>query len=323
VERPVATPPEPPSWERTITATLAGLAIGAVALLIAVLILWMLSLAEPFDDGHDVFGWPLPVVDGWSLLADVARLSIACALLTLGLQAAVHRIVPGWTLRRGPIALTIAFAWIPFPGSATIVSIALIAVAVRAFGLAPAPSPRWSIRHRALAGLAVTPALLLGLAYQPLHPLVIESDVLAFFGDTTAVRLEASRRSSRSLSFLVLNDGPSDVTLQSIRPRPPVGEDWLAGNAEALFVASGQQIIDPSSGYEKAQPIAGTTLAPGEDRFVTIELRADACRGQQRRLVQVAHVEARLKTLGIERTQRFDVEPEIDIHCGGVRAAQS
>jgi hypothetical protein len=316
--RSVPDAPQRPTYARIALATLVGLALGVPALMLATGIGWALRLGTLFHDAHDPVAWTVPIVDAWSLLADVTRLLLVCAVLTQTLALAVRWCIAGWELRPVPVAAAIALAWIPVPGPATLASVVLLVLAVGAVGLTPAPAPSWSHRRQTIAAFTITPLVLAGLAYQPLHPLVIDGDgpSLGLRSYYATIAGSYGSRSWEAMSFDVANRGPAAITLHEVRPLPGDAETWDTSTPSPLFAARGARILDRWSGSVDAwHPIAGTTLAPGDAVTIEIALRRSACR-ELRSSLRVGRVEARFEMLGIERIQRFDVEPISGLACG-------
>jgi hypothetical protein len=145
----------------------------------------------------------------------------------------------------------------------------------------------------AVASLAVT------FSYQPLHPLLA-----SFTGrddPLSSISLGSQEPLGRYLAFAFDNAGADAVVVRSIRP--------VGANVRSLDVV-------PYGGMQWT----GRTISRGATAQGALRLSDAACakRAVHRRIppVRIVELEVRVETLGLVRTQRFDVSPPAELYCG-------
>jgi hypothetical protein len=292
-----APPAKRPSWPWTVVATLLALLAGAITARIA---LWTVESLQLLPQNIVVArGVPWPATDAWSLAADAGvalLIGYACAWwLQLMVRLRTSR---AWDLRLWPVACAVALATATEtagPTAASLTGLALIVVVAQAVALRPASAKR----RATTATTAVVAALLLAatLSYQPLNPLLA-----TFSGQENqlmSLSFGPQESSSRLLAFAFENGGIDTIAVHSIHP--------IGTNVKLLDVD------------RYAPAFTSDTLARGAVLQGSLRLSRASCATEaaRRRIppVTVTRVDVRVTTLGMVRTQRFDVKPAVDLYC--------
>jgi len=289
---------DPPGW----TWLAASLVICAIVSYLALAVMLQLSqlgrlLPSNLSYDDNTFGWPWPVTDAWSLLANVGQALLVGFALAGTLRLAVQRLWRDWELRAWPIAI----AWaIGAPASSTLAASALIVVVARTIALRPAVTPRPRPRRVVVLALAFGAMVLTvaSLSYQPLHPL------LATFSDRQNPLVSTDLgpefpESPQSLGFAVRNDGVAAVQIRSMR---------AVGWETSVVVVERSERSPTGGSLARHGELAGTIrLASGFCQTPAAGLRQPAA--------TVTALEVRYKALGAERVQRLKVSPSENLFC--------
>jgi len=267
-------------------------AIGASALLLGASSLRLV----PVGVLGGVPGGTWPITDAWSLTASAGVALLYGYAFAWVLRSAVRSRM--WELRLGPVACTMALATASDSTFACLTAFTLVVVVARAVALRRA-SAAGQRPTSGLVKMAVAAGLMLvlTLSYQPLHPLLA-----AFPGQNNgmmSLSLEPEDSYVRLLGFAFENGGTGTVTVRSLR-------------------ATGRRVrlLDVES---YGLPFAGMTLRRGVTVQGGLRLSKATCAtpAARRRIppVTVDGLEVRVETLGLVRTQRFDVDPPADVYC--------
>jgi hypothetical protein len=117
----------------------------------------------------------------------------------------------------------------------------------------------------------------------------------------SSISLGAQEPLGRYLAFAFDNAGADAVVVRSIRP--------VGAHVRALDVV-------PYAGMQWS----GRTISRGATAQGALRLSDEACakRAVRHRIppVRIVGLEVRVETLGLVRTQRFDVDPPAELYCG-------
>ncbi|HEX7290247.1 MAG TPA: hypothetical protein VF250_03880 [Conexibacter sp.] len=245
--------------------------------------------------------WTWQVTDAWSLTANLGVALLFGYAFAVVLRWAVRTRPAAWDLKLWPVACTMALATGSGDGVAGLTAFVLIVVVARAVCLLPASADRWRPRSTVVATTAVGAAALLVVtfSYQPLHPLLA-----SFTGRNdplSSISLGSQQPLGRYLAFAFDNAGADAVIVRSIRP--------VGVNARVLDVV-------PYGGMRWT----GRTISRGTTAQGALRLSDAACArpALRRRIppVRIVGLEVRFETLGLVRTQHFDVSPPAELYCG-------
>ncbi|HKG39643.1 MAG TPA: hypothetical protein VKB25_11685 [Conexibacter sp.] len=245
--------------------------------------------------------WTRQVTDAWSLTANLGVALLFGYAFAIVLRSAVRTRPAAWDLKLWPVACTMALATGSDGGTAGLTAFALIVVVAKAVSLRLTSADRRRPRNAVVATTAICAIalLILTFSYQPLHPLLASftgrSDPLS------SLSLDSQEPLGRFLAFAFDNAGADAVVVRSIRP--------VGTNARELDVV-------PYGGVRWA----GRTIPRGATAQGALRLSDEACaKGALRHRippVTIVGLEVRVETLGLVRTQRFDVSPSAALYCG-------
>jgi len=241
-------------------------------------------------------GGTWPITDAWSLTASAGVALLHGYAFAWVLRTAVRARI--WDLRLGPVACAMALATASDSTFAGLTALTLVIVLARAVALRPVSAAG----QRPTSGLVKTAVaaalmLVLTLSYQPLHPLMA-----AFPGQNNgmmSLSLGPEGSYVRLLGFAFENGRTGTVTVRSVR-------------------ATGRKVklLDVES---YGVPFAGMTLPRGATVQGGLRLSKATCATPAARRqippVTIDGLEVRVETLGLVRTQRFDVDPPADLYC--------
>ena len=261
----------------------------------------LLSLAGLLPDSSTSgMGWPWHATDAWSLLSDASVLLIVSVVMALWLRRFVRNGGDGWDLRLWPIVAAAALLFALPERQVTVLRLddsestvdivslgplVLLVVLARQLALTRRHDPQPDRRSARAIALGGAVALLVAISYQPLHPLTAED----LGGD------------ARAVDFQLLNEGLA-ARLRSV--------DVVSDGASA--VATELDRIGSAG-----RPLGDGRLARGDRLNVVVRLAPPVCRGASRRAAAtiVSAIEVHIDTLGLARTQRFDVSPPARLRC--------
>jgi hypothetical protein len=293
----VSVPAQRPGWLWTILMSIVCAlisAIGGRALLSGA------SVLRLVPDGvvSSGPGWTWPITDAWSLGANAGVALLYGYSFAWVLRRAVRSRSWTWDLRLWPVAFAMALATALEPTLAGLTGFTLVVVVAQAVVLRPASEAgRRSTTELVATVAAAALMLVLTLSYQPLHPLLA-----AFPGqDSRMMSLSFGPADPRDplLGFAFENGGTGTVTVRSVHA--------TGRNVGLLDVAS------------YGLPFARMTLPRGAIAQGGLRLSKATCATPAARrripLVTIDGLEVRVETLGLVRTQRFDVDPPADLYC--------
>lgn len=287
---------------------IASAAVAGLGMMLALQVPVELRLL-PSEAAWGQLGWPWPVTDAWSFAGNLGQALLVGFAFAWLLRVGVRRASRNADLRLWPAAAAMALvlASRPLEGDG-LALLALLVVVAKAVALKPRATERAPHRPAVTAAIAVGAGVLLiaSFAYQPTHPLIVA--FAARQNPLSQYQLDPLKPPDRRLGFTVTNEGLGDATVTSIRatgaPSAPMD---VAKTAELDAVVTG------------GRPLAGTTLLHGQTLHGKLVLPRAAC--EQLPLVDavpavvVYGLEMRVETLGMVRTQRFDVVPPARLFC--------
>jgi hypothetical protein len=306
-----AQPAERPGWWSTIGAVLAG-TITAFACCVAGLFAASALQLLPFDNrqssGH---GWPFAIDSAWSVAADLGPMlavgfvfaGTTCWYLTQ--RTGVHP--PRW-----PLALVAAaVGWFPLDGEQhgfLLISggaaFAVVVIAARSLALVERRPMPWS--RPLIAALAAIVVALGGVSvsYGALHPLrAANIDPVA---TVTLHRAGATR-----LTIDLDNRGLTAVRIHDVRlvGAPGLGIDRARVDDPVRNVAPTME--------ELFTDLRDTRLATDDSLVVYLSVSADCGPTALQRSWTLRALDVRLRTAGLERTQRVALAPAQHVRCHG------
>lgn len=299
-----ATGPKRPGWLRTTGRTLAALIVSTLGVRLAVGLMGSVGFLP--EDSVDT-SWPLPAEDVWALATDLSLVLITSVALALCLRWYMERNEPEWDLRFWPLAAVAALLFAVGEqriavGGRVMVDVGFIAfvvLVVVARQLAPVPrtSDRRGRSSSTVLGVGGAVALLVAMTYQPLHPLAFDSSR----SQTEPIH------DGHGLYFNLASAGVGGARVRSI---DVVGD----GRAATLVEVDHQHDHGAVSSY---RPLAGgVSVLRGELLGIRVRVAPSACRGERRAVsTAVSAIEVHLDTLGLARTQRFEVDPPARLRC--------
>ncbi len=311
-----AMPTERPGWWSTIGSVLAGTITAWCCCLTALFVAGALHLL-PFDSStRHGRGWPYPIDSAWAVIADLGPM-LAVGFVFAGTTSWYMTQKTGVHPRRWPLALVAAaVGWFPLGGEPHGVllftgagAFAAVVIAARALSLAERRPTPWSRPLVATLAALVVALGCVTVSYGALHPLTAssgESD------QPTELRAGHSTR----VAFFIDNHGPTDVRVRDVTL---VG---VSGLRIARAAVDDPAHASAPSMAELFKRLHGTTVHPGYNLVVYLSLAANACatRGANRARWTVETLDVRLRSAGIERTQRVALDDEQLVSC---RAAVS
>jgi hypothetical protein len=291
-----AAPSRQPGWLWMTVLVIVSALISAVAGRALLVVAVHLHL---FPEGGIVVAgdgtWQ--VTDAWSFTANLGVALVFGYAFAVMLRWAVRTRPAAWDLKLWPVACTMALATVSGEGIAALTAFVLIVVAAKAVSLLPAAADRRRPRNAVMATTAAGAVALLVVtfSYQPLHPLLA-----SFTGrddPLSSISLGSQEPLGRYLAFAFDNAGADAVVVRSIRP--------VGVNVGALDVV-------PYGGLR--------TIPRGATAQGALRLSDKACarKAVRHRIppVRIVALEVRVETLGLVRTQRFDVDPPAELYCG-------
>jgi hypothetical protein len=305
----VLAPPPPRhglSWWGAILSVLAGSIVSFFLLIPVWVVPSALRLAPTDHPAGAGAGWPWRIDGAWSLLADAGPL-LACGFVVSTAIGWYVQQRTGEPPARWPLALALAVVgWLPmFQGGFLAVSgggaFVVAVLGTRYCATRKRVRMPWT---RGRVALAVTAGLLLAAtsgSFGALHPLrvpgVAEGVALHHGRGAVGLPLENHALGGATVLRVSLVDTPGLVLARASTPN---------GRASAPTVAG----LD--------RPLAGTSVPAGTDgRDVDLALRAPACgRTASGGSWDLRALDVRLRTLGIERTQRVWLDHPVRVRCG-------
>lgn len=276
--------PQRPGWWWTIGCLLLA---SLLSIVVTALVVWPLTALHVVPSDFDRPGaWPWPRTSVWAIAAGLGPL-----LLTgFGFGLATRVVVSAfgdWRVRLWPIALLFALAAQPPAGQAGSSGLGLLLlIVVRQWSITREPLAR--LPRPAWLAIGVT-GLLLALAtvsYQPLHPLTVEST-----WDSSE-----NGRPARSLPFTLAVDGAAGAQILSVSA-PTDG----IGPVGYVVQLDGRDTLDRH-------------LPRGARVYGAIELSPGFCR-RGSASVRPETLLVRMRVLGLERTQRLELNAANNIGC--------
>jgi uncharacterized membrane protein YjjB (DUF3815 family) len=303
-----ATPTERPGWWSTIGAVLAGSITAFVCCLAALFTAGALNLL-PFDNTPRSHGWPYPVDSAWAVLADVGPM-LAVGFAFAGTTCWYLSQKTGVHPRRWPLALVAAaVGWFPLDGEqhgfllvGGGAAFAVVVIAARGLSLAERRPMPWS--RPLVAALAAIVVVLGGvsISYGTLHPLsALDS------GTTDPTTLRA--KGPTELTFVLENEGLASVRIRELRL---VGAPGL--DLGRVRVDDPDRRVAPT--IDELRPdLPDATLAPDRDLLVYVSVSADCGPHARRASWTLDALDVRLRTAGLERTQRVALDRAQRVVC--------
>ncbi len=294
-----AKPSEPPGWLWFAAWAIFGGIVSAILVALGLVAVSGLRLLP--DTATDGTSRPWEADGVWPLAADLGYGLLFGFALAWTIRVAVRGRRDGWDLRLWPIACAVALATASDPKQPGATALVLIVVVARQIALTPASGVR-PRRSATMVIAASTAALLIAtFTYQPFHPLLA-----TFPGHRNQLMANdygfgSSRHSpARALRFQLENAGIGTVMVRSLHV---VGPNARLLRMEGLESLPAGHPLDRNSSFG------------GRVRLSEAACRTDAARDR----IPSASVDAlvvRVKTLGLVRTQRFEVKPSADLFCG-------
>jgi hypothetical protein len=300
-----------PTWGAVLVAVLFGTVVAAVLLLPVLYVLMVLHLLPGDGITSDISpgpGWPWPIRDPWTALADMGPMVGAAAAMAMLVRRELRRLAGG-ELRLWPVVgAAVVVGWLPVARPQGLLELPFpiafmaIVVVVRLSwertplvppALAtssrrvrrPPPRPPWAVAA-AVAGCIALAAASLG--YHALHPLRIDSE-----------------RAGTSLR--IVNDGPASVRLLSVHPPDARGRQLVRfelPTSSATLAASMAGLLSPGS---------RAAIGPGGAQRATAALAVPRCAA--RFAVTLNAVAVRLRVRWVTTTQRVRLRRPLRVTC--------
>ena len=278
--------------------TLAAVIVASIVFSLVGVLVYEANVLPNGAASGELLGWPWPAEDAWSFAADLGQALIFGFVLAWFLRFYMRN-TDGSDLRLWPVVVAVVISAPATRGLEWLAGFALIVVVARAVAWQPCATPARRPSRPAKIALALGAALLVltSFSYQPLHPL------LATFSDRDNPLMDTSLGvvdSNRMLGFVLRNEGMGATTVRSVR---------VVGWETSLVDVVGRH----------SQTVVGTVLDRGEELTGSFVVGRTTCRTAAARdhfpTAYVDALEVRVQTLGIERTQRFDIEPNAALNC--------
>lgn len=299
---PPAPPPDRPGW--VWTAAWVSLAAIVTAIPLEFGLAGVASLQLIPEEGWDgTKGGPWPIDGAWALAADAGWGLLFGFALAYGMRVAVRGWSDSWDVRLWPIACATALA-ITSPGISGLGSLALVVIVTRQHALRPAAAAPRSRRVAAAIAAGTAALLVATFTYQPFHPLLA-----AFPGHRNQLMpndygFGSSRHSpARAVRFQLENAGFGTVMVRSLHV---VGPNARLLRIEGLESLPTGHPLDRNSSLGGRVWLSKAACATDAARYRIPSASVDAL------VVQV-------ETLGLVRTQRFELKPSADLFCGSAR----
>lgn len=304
-----ATPSERPGWWSTIGAALAGSIIAFACCLAALVVAGTLNLLPSDNRTPRSHGWPYSIDSVWAAFADLGPM-LAVGFVFAGTTSWYMTQRTGVHPRRWPLALVAAaVGWFPLDGEqhgfVTLsggAAFAVVVIAARSLSLAERRPTPWS--RPLVAALAVSVVVLGGVSvsYGALHPLSAGNG-----GERVTTTLRA--KGSTPLTFALENQGPASVQIHHLRL---VGAPGL--QVGRVRIDDPQRNVAPTMD-ELFTDLRDATLAPDDSLVVYVSVSADCGPNAPRASWTVDALDVRLRTAGLQRTQRVALEHAQRVGC--------